>query len=113
MDMKYRIINVAKHELVASATVQYYTDDFPNGYIYNVDIDVDANGVPMNAEQLHEKIMFHAPHGQIEQAVKMKAIAPTLDLSHLASLVEPLPAEHPLSKQAAPNQPPSQGAVEI
>lgn len=115
MNIKYRIVNVIKSELTASVVVQYYVDEFAEGYFFNVDIDVDEQGNTMSKEALHEKIMFHAPVGQLEQAVKMSRIAPKLDLSEIQSLVEELPADHPYmqTSQPAENQPSSTGAIEI
>jgi hypothetical protein len=66
-----------------TAIVQFYTDDYPTGLFYNVDIPV-VGGSYVTGTVLQEHIMSFAPHGQIQKLVAIRSV----DSSGIESLVE-------------------------
>jgi hypothetical protein len=67
--IKYEIVNF--YPETGSISVKYYTDIFTEGWIYNLDLNVD-NGVYPSQEEINNLIEFYSPRGQIERIEKVK-----------------------------------------
>ena len=84
MQYKIRDFNAATGSLL----VQFYTADFPDGLMYNVDVPL-VNGEFISGQALDDHIMIFAPYGQIERAIALRnAAAPNV-------VIEPLPTTPP------------------
>ena len=73
MQIKYEILNF--YPETAAVMVKYYTDEFPEGFTYNVDIPLDS-GVYPEEIALNDIIMLYAPKFQIERITTAKNIEP-------------------------------------
>lgn len=69
-----------------SALVRFWTDDYPDGLAYNIDIPI-AGGAYLAGEALAAHIMSFAPHGQIARLVAAAAV----DTSAIEALLPPAP----------------------
>jgi hypothetical protein len=87
MEIKYKIINF--DGLSGSVQVLYYTDDFPDGLIFNVDIPI-VDGNYVSKEELLNLIELMKPKGQLERVSILPSIS-TPD--YVSDLVEPLPQQ--------------------
>jgi hypothetical protein len=76
--MKYKITNF--YADTGSALVKFYTDEFPDGLSYNVDIPIE-NGQYITGEALDQHILSFAPYGQIQRILDLRNIpAPELTI---------------------------------
>lgn len=64
--MQYEIVSF--NPATGSSLVRFYTDDFPAGLFYNVDIPL-VDGKFISGEELKSHIMAFAPYGQISRAI--------------------------------------------
>lgn len=84
--MQYKIREFNK--ATGSALVQFYTDELPEGLMYNVDIPI-VDGQFVSGETLNAHIMGFAPFGQISRLVELRSV-PDPEL-----VIEPFPIEPP------------------
>ncbi len=83
---------VIKHKIISfnantgSIEVLYYTDDFQEGLVYNIDIPIN-NSVYASKDEIEELINLFAPKGQVERAITLKN---TETPAYIAEMVEPL-----------------------
>lgn len=82
--MNYEIKQFDK--TTGSALVRFWTDDYPDGLLYNVDIPVNG-GAYITGAELDAHIRSFSPIGQIERLVTVA----TLDSSGIEALVLPPP----------------------
>lgn len=73
-----------------SALVRFWTDDFPKGLEYNIDIPL-VNGVYISGAELEAHIQSFAPVGQIARLVEAAAA----DSSAVEAMVVPVPPAPP------------------
>lgn len=71
MIMKYRVLRVT--EETGSLSVNFYTDEYPEGLTYSVDIPIE-NGQYVSGEVLERHIMSFAPYGQIQRALLVRGL---------------------------------------
>jgi hypothetical protein len=85
------------HELKAfdkatgSALVRFWTDSFPAGLTYNVDIPI-VDDAYLTGQALADHIMAFAPHGQIERMVAAASVSSTA-IEALVVPAAPVPAK--------------------
>lgn len=72
--------------ITGSALVRFWTDDYPDGLQYNIDVPV-KDGAYLSGAELDAHIRCFSPTGQIERMVAVK----TLDASAIEALVTPVP----------------------
>lgn len=70
-----------------SVLVRYFTDENPNGYIYNVDVPM-IDGEYVNEEELIAHIKQLAPAGQLERVDAIKIANVPDYLSNIVSMQE-------------------------
>ena len=86
MDIKHKIINF--YPATGSLVVNYYTDEFSEGFTYSIDIPMDG-GIYPDENGLLQIINMYAPKGQIERLLTAKvATVPDYLAAHIQA---PLP----------------------
>lgn len=85
--MQYEIKAFDKQS--GSALVRFWTDDFPAGLIYNVDIPIDG-GAYITGAALDNHIQSFAPYGQIARLVATAALDSTAIEAMVAPEVPPV-----------------------
>lgn len=88
MNKHYQIISLDK--TIGQLSVKYWTDDYPSGLIYAVDLEPDAEGKLPNAQQLDQIILERFPTGQIEALTARVELVKTFDYTDIEPLVQPL-----------------------
>jgi len=73
MEIKHEIVNF--NISTGSLTVKYYTDDFPQGLTYNIDVPI-VDGKFVGKEEIDTMIEFAKPKGQLERMVVTTKIEP-------------------------------------
>ena len=111
-DVKYQIVDLNKS--IASIKVQYKTDAYPDGLLFDLDLPIE-NGTTLVGQALVDFIMQNAPLAQLSDAEtgyawiqNRKTEAATLDLSSI--VVTPLPVNE---KTASANQPTTSGTATL
>jgi hypothetical protein len=66
MEIKHEITNF--NSSTGSLTVKYYTDDFPQGLEYNIDVPI-IDGEFVGKDEIDAMIEFNKPKGQLERIV--------------------------------------------
>jgi hypothetical protein len=66
MEIKHEITNF--NSSTGSLTVKYYTDDFPQGLEYNIDVPI-IDGKFVGKDEIDAMIEFSKPKGQLERIV--------------------------------------------
>lgn len=69
MEIKHKIISFNYD--VGGITVLYYTDEFPEGYFFNIDFPIENGNYP-SEEEVQSLIEFYKPKGQIERILLVK-----------------------------------------
>ena len=87
MKIKYEILNFFPD--TASVIVRYFTDEFPGGYTYNVDIPLEGGVYPEEVE-FEKVIMAYAPRMQIERITNLRTIEPP---EYLKAYIKSPPAD--------------------
>lgn len=88
MTKHYQIIGLNKE--IGQLSVKYWTDEYPQGLIYSVDLPVSENKtVPVGAE-LDALIMSMFPEGQINSLVARLNTVTGVDFTEVETLVVPL-----------------------
>lgn len=95
--MNYEI--KAFDKATGSTLVRFWTDDFPAGLIYNVDIPI-VEGAYLSGSDLDTHIRSFAPHGQIERIV----VAKTADSSAIEAMVASVPTVEKTAEQIKKEQ---------
>lgn len=90
MDINYKIVQLDKEK--GSIRVLYTREDFPEGYLFDLNLPVNEDGSTLSVEELSQFIMFNAPAQQIDWAIQQKNKFAQVDFSHIEALVEPMPA---------------------
>ena len=86
MEIKYRIFSVDKK--FGAIQVNYYDEDLhPEGFTYQIDVPIDANGMILSGDELDSEIKSRAPAWMFERISAIQSA----DLSHLDALVVPNP----------------------
>ena len=96
-DIKYRIISL--DENFGSIQVNYYSDDHPLGFTYQIDITLDIHGNPIGMDELNAEIVAREPIWLFNRVQNMKGA----DLSHIKALIVEMPA--PPKAEASQPQP--------
>ena len=73
--MEFRVLSFDTK--TGSLLVNFFTDVYPDGLTYNVDVPVE-NGAYLSGEALRSHIMSFAPYGQIERLVALRDNPPAL-----------------------------------
>ena len=73
MEIKHEITNF--NTSTGSLTVKYYTDDFPQGLEYNIDVPI-IDGKFVGQDEINAMIEFNKPKGQLERIVTTAKIEP-------------------------------------
>lgn len=74
-----------KHDIVSfnpdtgSIEVHYYSDSFPGGVVFNIDLPITDGQYPSN-EEIEALIQHHNPVGQIVRAVTLQGVEPPASL---------------------------------
>jgi hypothetical protein len=95
MDIKHEIVSFESAS--GSIVVRYWTDQFPDGLTYSIDLPVE-NGAFPSETRIHELIEAHSPVGQIRRFVEARtADVPTF----LRDLAGSSPADAMLDRASA------------
>ena len=73
MEIKHEITNF--NTSTGSLTVKYYTDDFPQGLQYNIDVPI-IDGKFVGKDEVDAMIEFNKPKGQLERILTTSNIEP-------------------------------------
>jgi hypothetical protein len=73
MEIKHEITNF--NTSTGSLTVKYYTDDFPQGLQYNIDVPI-IDGKFIGKDEIDAMIEFNKPKGQLERILATTKIEP-------------------------------------
>ncbi len=69
MEIKYELISF--DESYGTVVVKYYTDEFSEGFIYNIDIPIEDNKFAPK-EQIEALIKLHEPKAQIQRIISLR-----------------------------------------
>jgi hypothetical protein len=95
---------IIKHEILSfdktsgSILVRYFSDEFPSGLIYNIDVPV-VDGSYVLGDELTSMIEAFKPVGQIERMVLLQTISIPDELS---ALIPKEPEPTPAPSEPAP-----------
>jgi len=71
MLINHKILSFAP--ITGSIQVQYYTDEFPEGFVYNIDIPISENSF-VSDEEIASLINLMCPTEQIKRVIALRAI---------------------------------------
>ncbi|MBV5350259.1 hypothetical protein JZU71_03735, partial [bacterium] len=91
--MNYKIVGFST--VTGSALVKFFTDEFPEGMTYSIDIPVE-NGAYISGEALANHIMAFAPFGQIARIVALRDNPPSIAGLNIEPPVVPDPPVVPV-----------------
>ncbi len=80
MDIKHEILDFEPS--IGGILVRYYTDNFPSGFTYNIDLPV-VDGKYPTEEEIQEIIKHYEPRGQIERALAIESTSVPASLLNL------------------------------
>lgn len=89
MTNHYEIIGL--DEKIGQLSVKFWTDEFTDGLIYQIDLPIDANNQVPNGQALVDLINSFFPAGQIQYIVDRRNAIAKVDLSAVKALVPPPP----------------------
>lgn len=97
MEIKHEILEF--NPVTGNIVVRYFTDDFTEGYVFNIDLPIKDGAFPSQAE-INDLIIFYAPK---EQLARAGAVKNTPIPDYLLNYVPPAPP-------SSPEEPNEQGA---
>ena len=107
MNIQYRIYGV--DTAFGSIQVNYYdTDLAPKGFTYQIDIPLDAEGIPLTGDALNAEINSRTPVWMFQRIEALKGA----DFSHVEALVVPDP-NAPVIPAAATKPQPATNATTV